>query len=82
VKNDGQLQVANAPIRQTHKLWIGGELEELKAKDLFPGNIGSKDLTDEPAPLQRGEGSKEVESIEVNFMVKLLRACVWMPWRK
>jgi hypothetical protein len=19
---------------------------------------------------------------EVNFMVKLLRACVWMPWRK
>ncbi len=27
--------------------------------------------------------SAQIHSVsEVNFMVKLLRACVWMPWRK
>ena len=32
------------------------------------------------------ERAKRIESehfvFEVDFMVKLLRACVWMPWRK
>ena len=27
-------------------------------------------------------GLSSVNVCRVNFMVKLLRACVWMPWRK
>ena len=31
-----------------------------------------------------GRGTKRVRHTvsKINFMVKLLRACVWMPWRK
>ena len=29
------------------------------------------------------DSKEEISSeVRVNFMVKLLRACVWMPWRK
>ena len=35
----------------------------------------------------RGEAARKKNDIEyfvfeIDFMVKLLRACVWMPWRK
>ena len=41
-------------------------------------------LKHEPRPQGSGSGSVVVyySVFRVNFMVKLLRACVWMPWRK
>ena len=31
---------------------------------------------------QRKKNDIEYFVFEIDFMVKLLRACVWMPWRK
>jgi hypothetical protein len=35
-----------------------------------------------PEGKQRKKNDIEYFVFEIDFMVKLLRACVWMPWRK
>ena len=35
-----------------------------------------------PEGEQRKKNDIEYFVFEIDFMVKLLRACVWMPWRK
>ena len=35
-----------------------------------------------PVRAGKGDGDRDYSVSRVNFMVKLLRACVWMPWRK
>ena len=35
-----------------------------------------------PVRAEKSDGDRDYSVSRVNFMVKLLRACVWMPWRK
>ena len=52
-----------------------GEPGEIFDKRIWTGNTSKAREKKEPWPgidIQKG----------VNFMVKLLRACVWMPWRQ
>ena len=46
------------------------------------GNIKHKFVPAGAVPAGMKVARLEHSVFEVNLMVKLLRACVWMPWRK
>jgi hypothetical protein len=45
-------------------------------------NGGAVQLRNREESLKVELDGREYLNVVVDFMVKLLRACVWMPWRK